>query len=63
MQVIQGHIKVHGKIYFLYSGKKKFINNFYLTEKILQKKFKKFSENIFYVKLRDKVIKVETSDH
>ena len=52
-----------GKIYFLYSGKKKFINNFYLTEKILQKKFKKFSENIFYVKLRDKVIKVETSDH
>jgi methionyl-tRNA formyltransferase len=52
-----------GKIYFLYSKKKKFINNFYLTEKTLKKKLQKSSENVFYIKLKNKVIKVETSDN
>ena len=52
-----------GKIYFLYSRKKKFINNFYLTEKTIKKNLQKSSENIFYIKLKNKVIKVETGDN
>ena len=52
-----------GKIYFQFSGMKKFINYYKTSNFKLKNKLKKISKNIFIIKIKNRVLRVETNDN